>query len=521
MKNWRENFLFFLIILGFLAILIRLSFLQIKKGDYYRALSFGLSTPLFEKKAQRGEIFFRDGEPLAINKFSNFLVILPKKIKDHENLAQNLSQILGKSKEEILEEFQRKEIFFLEFEADTEKIKKIRNLNLNGIWIEEGFKRYYPQKELAANVVGFLGGEGRGQYGVEEFYDSYLKKGKNLTLTLDYKIQFQAEKILKEFHEKLEFERGQILVLNPENGEILAMATFPSFNPNEYTKYAEDLEIFKNPFTQEVYEPGSAFKPVTMAIGLEEKKITPETTYRDPGEIRINGWVIRNYENRKYLGEITMTEVLEKSINTGAVFVQRKLENFVFLDYLKKFGVFEKTGIDLPEIIFENQEIKQGRDINFATASFGQGIALTPIQLAKIYCAIANGGKLIIPHLNKDFPNLEEKRVLSKETTAQLTKMLISVVENGFAKRAKIEGYFIAGKTGTSLQPKEGEKGYSEKTWQSFVGFFPALNPKFLVLIKLDNPKTKTAEYSAVPIFREMTDFIIKIKQIPPDYENL
>jgi len=521
MKNLREKFLFFLILLGFLAILTKLGFLQIKKGDYYRALSFGLTTPLFEKKTQRGEIFFRGGEPLAINKFSYFLVIFSKKIKDPQNLAENLAQILGKNKDELLEKIKNEEFLLIDIGDDSEKINKIKKLNSEGIWIEEGVKRYYPQKELAANVVGFLGGEGRGQYGVEEFYDSYLKKGKNLILTLDYKIQFQAEKILKEFHEKLEFEKGQILVLNPENGEILAMATFPSFDPNEYTKYVENLEIFKNPFTQEVYEPGSAFKPVTMAIGLQEKKITPETTYEDPGQIKIDGWIIKNYDNRRYPGEITMTEVLEKSINTGAVFVQSKIENFVFLDYLKKFGIFEKTGIDLAEILYDNQEIKHGRDINFATASFGQGIALTPIQLARIYCAIANGGKLITPHLNKDFENLKKKRILSKETTTKLAKMLISVVENGFAKRAKVPGYFIAGKTGTSLQPKKDKKGYSERTWQSFVGFFPALNPKFLVLVKLDNPKTKTAEYSAVPVFKEIADYVIKIKQIPPDYETL
>jgi len=519
MREKRATFLLFLIVLSFLIILIKLSSLQILKEDYYRALSFGLSIPISQQEPKRGEIFFRGGEPLAINKFYNYFVILSQKIEEKENLAEKLEQILKIPKEDIIKDLQEKEILFLEFEADEEKINEIKKL-LKGVWIEEGVKRYYPQKELAANVVGFLGGEGKGQYGLEEFYDQSLAKGKNLNLTLDYEIQFEAEKILKEAQEKLEFERGGILVLNPENGEILAMAVYPTFDPNKYKEYSENLEIFKNPFTQKIYEPGSAFKPITMAIGLEEGKITPETTYQDPGEIKINGWIIRNYEKRKYPGKITMTEVLEKSINTGAVFVEQQIENFIFLDYLKKFGIFEKTKIDLPEIVFSNQEIKKGKEINFATASFGQGIAITPLQLAKIYCALANGGELVIPHLNKDFKDFEKKRVLSKETTIKLTKMLISVVENGFAKKAKVPGYFIGGKTGTSLQPKVGQRGYSEKTWQSFVGFFPALNPKFLILINLDNPKTKTAEYSAVPLFKKIAEYIIRIKQIPPDYEN-
>jgi len=518
MKNLREKILFFIIFLCFFVILAQLFYLQILRGDYFKALSFGLTTPLFQKESQRGEIFFRNGELAATNKPFYFLVILPSKIQEKEKTAKILTEILGIAKNQILEKMQNKS-FILEIGEDKEKAQKIKNLNLKGVFVEEGLKRYYPQGSLASQVLGFLGGEGRGQYGIEEYYDEKLKKGENLILTLDYQIQFEAEKILKEAKEKLDFEKGEILVLNPENGEILAMAVYPNFDPNNYKDYVKNLEIFKNPFTQELYEPGSAFKPITMAIALEEKKITPETTYEDPGEIRINGWVIRNYDNRKYPGKITMTEVLEKSINTGAVFAQRQVEGFVFLDYLKKLGIFEKTGIDLPEIFSENKEIKQGREINFATASFGQGIALTPIQLAKIYCAIANGGKMVIPHLRKDFPQIEEKKVLSKETTTKLTQMLISVVENGFAKRAKIEGYFIAGKTGTALQPKIGQKGYSEKTWQSFVGFFPAQNPKYLILIKLDNPKTKTAEYSAVPLFKKMAEFIIKVKKISPDYE--
>ena len=222
-----------------------------------------------------------------------------------------------------------------------------------------------------------------------------------------------------------------------------------------------------------------------------------------------------------------MTNVLEKSINTGAVFAETQLGEALFLNYIEKFGFFEKTGIDLPEIYSENRVIKNGREINFATASFGQGIEMTPMQLARAYCAIANGGKLIKPYLaekilengtllNEIEPEISSS-IISSKTSRQLTAMLVSVVENGFAKSAKIPGYYIAGKTGTA-QVAEGGVYSPDKSIQTFVGFAPAFDPKFLILIKLDNPETKTAEYSAVPIFHALSEYIIHYWQIPPDY---
>ena len=230
-----------------------------------------------------------------------------------------------------------------------------------------------------------------------------------------------------------------------------------------------------------------------------------------------------------------MTEVLEKSINTGAVFAESQLGHSLFLEYIKKFGIFEKTGIDLEGEIFSlNSNFQQGYEINFATASFGQGIEMTPIQLARAFAAIANGGKLTKPHLVKKIlpdgkeeevsPEISFTQVISSKTTAALTAMLVNVVENGFAKRAKISGYYIAGKTGTAQIPwgalGVNKSGYSEKTIQTFVGFAPAYHPQFLILVKLNNPKTRTAEYSAVPLFQELAKYIIDYYQIPPDYEE-
>lgn len=520
MKFLRENLIFFLIFLFLILLYGRLFYLQIIKGNYYRALSLGLQSTFSQNIEKRGEIFFRGGEPLALNREYTFLFALPEKIKNKEKIAEILSQILMEDKNFIFQKLNKEKFSLIKQKLTEEEVERIKKTNLEGIFLETKNGRYYPQKNLASNIVGFLDINGNGQYGIEGYFDELLKKGENLILTIDFRVQFEAEKLLKKAKDNLSIEGGEILVVEPKSGKIIAMASYPNFDPNSYQEFAQNLEFFKNPSTQNLFEPGSIFKPVTMAIALEEGKITPETTYRDPGEIRIDGWVIRNYDNRVYPGELTMTNVLEKSINTGAVFARNQVEGSVFLSYLKNFGFFEKTNIDFPEIYFDNRELQNGKEINLATVSFGQGIAITPIQLVRFFCAVANGGELITPHLVENLKvEKKTKKILSQKTASQLTSMLISVIENGFGRQAKIPGYYIAGKTGTSLQPKFGEKGYTEKTWQSFIGFFPAYNPQFLILVKLNNPQSKTAEYSATPIFRELADYIIKLYQIPPDYE--
>jgi cell division protein FtsI/penicillin-binding protein 2 len=273
-----------------------------------------------------------------------------------------------------------------------------------------------------------------------------------------------------------------------------------------------------------------------MASAINEDKITPQTTYVDPGVIEVGGWPIHNYEERIYPGEITMTEVLEKSINTGAVFAERQLGDRKFLEYIKKFGVFEKTGIDLEgEISSSNEELKKGYEVSFATASFGQGIEMTPLQLIRAFSVIANGGKLVKPYVVKEIidserraektePEIISENIISKNTSSKVSAMLVSVVESAYTKAAQVPGYYVAGKTGTAqisyAALGEDYGGYSKKTWQSFIGFAPAFDPKFIILVKLDNPATKTAEYSAVPIFQELAKYIIDYYQIPPDHQD-
>lgn len=525
MKNLRIILIYFFIFLFSAALIGKLYYLQILKGDFYKALSQGLHNSFDRNLPERGEIFFRNGKELAINVSLPFLVINSKEIKNIEETTKILSQILNLDESFISGKLKNESPYLIiKRKLSPAEIEALKKANLEGAFLEEERVRYYPQENLASKVVGFLNTEGKGQYGLEEYYDETLQSGKNIYLTLDYNLQFKTEKLLEKAKEGLDIEAGQIIVIEPNSGEILALADFPNFNPGEYQK-EENFEIFKNGATQKLFEPGSIFKPLTIAGALQEQKITPQTTYIDKGNVKIGGWTIYNYENRIW-GERTMTEVLEWSINTGAVFAEKQLGHHFFLKYLEKFGIFEKTGIDLPEIYSENREFKKGYEINFATASFGQGIEVTPIQIIRATCAIANGGKLIRPHLvlNKEGEE-PPSEVISKETASKLTKMLISVVENGYGKRAKISGYFIAGKTGTSQIPFSSlgiqKSGYSEKTWQSFLGFFPAFNPRFLILVKLDNPKAKVAGASTTLIAKELIEYLISYYQIPPDYEAI
>ena len=562
MRNWRINLILILIITLAAAIIGRLVFLQIIKYDFYSALAQGQQKFFMNSQGERGEIFFQGYDlPIATNKTYFFAYVSPNEISssDREEISKNLSEALNLDYNLVLEKLQKDSFYeLIKNKIEEKEYNNLKAMNLPGLYFGKEESRTYPYGDFASHLLGFVNEDGEGQYGIEGYWDNFLKgkeeflegekgplgyffshsagagRGSDLILTIDYNIQYQAEKLLKLAANQLNTEGGTIIVVDPRSGQILALAEFPNFNPNEYSK-EKDFSVFQSDAVQKVFEPGSVFKPITMAGALNEGTITPQTTYTDPGMIEIGGWPIYNYEQRNYayLGQISMTQVLENSINTGAVFAESRLGHQKFLDYIEKFGISEKTGIDLEgESLPQNNEFKQGREINFATASFGQGIEMTPIQLLEAYMAIANNGARLKPYLVEEIKNgdngvIETKpevveKVISPETAAKLTAMLVSVVENGFGKAAKIPGYYIAGKTGTAQMSFAAlnidKEGYSDKTWQSFIGFAPAFNPRFLIFVKLNNPATKTAEYSAIPIFKELAKYIIDYHQIPPDY---
>lgn len=561
----RIIFVLIVILIFSATIISRLIFLQLINYEYWRALAQGQQKDFIEFQGERGNVFFQNMTNLAINKNFPFVYANPQEIKNKMETSEILSLILDLDKNYLLEKLANNNSFVLiKQKLNENELNSLKELNIPGIYLNQESLRHYPFDNLASHVIGFLSYDGQGQYGIEGYYDQNLKgkqraaelekapgyffsplenlasadlsylalKGDDLVLTINYDIQFMAEKILEKAKENLEFESGEIIVMDPNSGKILALANLPNFNPNLYSKVT-DMSVFQNSSIQKVFEPGSVFKPITMAAALNEGKITPDTKFIDEGFVKIGDHTIFNFANRTW-GERTMTEVLQYSINTGAVFVQKQLGNELFLKYIEKFGFFDKTGIDLQgEIFSKNQELKKGYEINFATASFGQGIEITSIQLARAFAAIANGGKLVRPYVVDKIikndkvieikPEIQSFSVISEKTASQLTLMLINVVEKGYGKEAKVPGYYIAGKTGTAQVSWSNlginKKGYSEKTIQSFIGFGPALNPKFLILVKLYNPKTKTAEYSAAPLFGELAKYIINLWHIPPDYE--
>lgn len=547
------------------AIVSRLFFLQILERKLYGAQALGQQVAFNNITGSRGQIFCVSSQEtkgskasgevksLAINKDSWTISANPKDILDQQAFADILSKSISQTPEQIIAKLNSQDSYVvIEKGLSSAELNKIKELNLKGLSWQSSSDRFYPQGTMAAETLGFLGGSGSGQYGIEGYYDDILKgkpgiqeqksgldsifsnesqislDGSDIYLTIDYNIQFQAETLLKQQEKKNDIDSGQIIVLKPDTGKILALANFPNFDPNQYSK-EDDLSIFQNSAVQKLFEPGSIMKPFTMAAALNEGKITPETTYFDTGVVTFGTKTIHNFQNEEY-GLQTMTQVLENSINTGAVFAEQQIPHKTFFSYLDKFGFFKKTGIDIQgEAYSQNSNLKNGPDMNYATASFGQGIELTPIQIARGFCAIANGGKLVKPYIVDKIvsgqdetytkPQVSEP-VVSRQTISELNSMLINVVDKGFNSVAKIPGYYLAGKTGTAQVPLKNGKGYeTDKTIQSFVGYGPAFKPQFLILVKLDNPKVPKSALSAVPVFKELAQYIINYWQIPPDYD--
>jgi len=553
MNNRRINFVLALIFILSAVITCRLFFLQVVNYNFYAALARGQQKLFWDVIGDRGEIFLANHDlPVATNREYSFLYLAPAEVPaaEKEKVAQALSEKLKLNKDYLMSRLQENSLYELIQDKMTDQdVAPIEELKLTGVYFKKETFREYPYGDFASHILGFVNEAGEGQYGVEEYFNDVLhgkeefwegikgplgyffpglsnsnNRGADLHLTIDYNIQYLAEKLLRGAVKTLNIEGGTIIVINPSSGKLLALADLPSFNPSEYSKET-DFSVFQSDATQKIFEPGSVFKPITMSAAIDQGKITPETTYQDPGVLNIGGWPIYNYAQRIYPGDITMTQVLEKSINTGAVFAETELGHKKFLEYVTNFGIFEKTGIDLQgETAPQNTEFKKGYEINYATASFGQGIEMTPLQLVRAFSAIANGGKLVKPYLVETEQEISNNNIISPQTASKVTAMLVSVVENGFGKAARVPGYYVAGKTGTAQVSYSAlginQKGYSDKTWQSFIGFAPAFNPQFLILVKLNNPAAKTAEYSALPVFQTLAKYIIDYYQIPPDHNE-
>lgn len=496
---------------------------------------------------------------------------------------------------------------FLKNKLTPDASRAIKELSLKGVVLLPEHWRFYPEGELAPHLVGFINRENTGQYGIEGYFNIELEgkkgaiyaesdpfgrqitvgdtkivnavDGDTIVLTIDRVLQKKVEDILKEQVEAFKADSGQVIIMNPFSGAILAMANYPTFNPNAYTDsyilrkldleaeekvYAttpvfkkdergqyvpiddKDLNndevdkfvyenrfgpgVFKNKAISEFYEPGSVFKAIIMAIAIDAKEVDPETTFDDDGPLYIDEFEIKNSDNQ-YHGISTMTEVLEKSLNTGMSWVAKQLGKRLMYKYLKDFGFGDYTNIKL------EGETKGGLDYyshwskaQLLTTSFGQGIVVTPIQMVTAWAALANGGKLMQPHIVdsiiRDGKVIETEpeiihRVISEETSSIITSMLISTVRRGHGRPADIPGYLIAGKTGTAqIAGRYGRYETGEgATITSFGGYFPALQPQFVMLVKFDRPRIGENTWgstTAAPTFRKISEFLIDYYNIEP-----
>jgi stage V sporulation protein D (sporulation-specific penicillin-binding protein) len=568
-SNRRMQFLVVAVFLSFIIIFFRLCQLQILKHGFYSAMAQG-QHQLYEKIVpHRGQIFIRDDAsgqpyPVAVNKEMNLVYAVPRNIeeKDKASVAKKVSEKLQLDYGEVLNKLSKPDDYYevLKKKVTDEDANAIEKENLNGIGIAPDTFRYYPGGELAANIIGFLGYNDKGkvgQYGIEGFSEKDLagsagfleqekdttgnwisfgdktlmpaKNGKDIVLTIDYTVQYLVEQKLKEAVEKYGAEGGSIILMNPKTGEIIAMADYPTYDLNKYSE-VKDMKAYMNPAVQDVFEPGSIEKTITMAIGIDTGKVSPTSVYFDTGLVKIDSWSIQNSDLKGH-GQQTMTQVLEKSLNTGSIFVQQQVDKKVFYNYLKNFGLGNPTGIEMNGEVGGNiTNLDTYKDINYATASFGQGISVTPLEILTAISSFANDGKLMKPYIidsyidpdgsvEKSEPKVV-RQVVSAKTANQVAAMMVSVTKNGTAKGVQIPGYEIAGKTGTAQIPDKDNKGYLVgKTIHTFVGFGPLPNAKFSGIVKLDAPKAVYAESTSVKVFKEIEDELVKYYHLAPTEE--
>jgi cell division protein FtsI/penicillin-binding protein 2 len=581
--SWRIK----LLILGFffIGILVggRLFYWQLIAADSLAAAAEKQHSISFEVPAKRGEIFAADGFPLVNNeeawlvfaslpdlnddltaiaaKLAPLLVpeLSQSPIATGSSLKEEQWRLLKNTEEEIKGRLSREDLVWVPLKHKIDRTTKaaIEALKITGIGFEEEEKRAYPEASSAAQLLGFVGsdinGREKGYFGLEGFYDLELKgktgilrrekdaagrpilvgetsgeekqDGRSLVLTLNRAVQFMVEEKLKEGIKRYGAASGSVVIMEPKTGAILAMASFPSYDPAKFNQY--DKNLYANPIVSSFFEPGSVFKVLVMASALDAGVVKPETRCPNcDGPRNISGYTLRTWNN-EYPPEPSMIEVIQQSNNVGMVFVGEKLGVNDLVSYLEKFGLGQLTGIDLEEESAPDLRPRDDwKEIDLATASFGQGIAVTPIQMTQAVGAIANQGVLVKPFLVKKVIGEGEevivepkmvREVISPTTARMVTEMMVNATDNGEAKWAKPGGYRIAGKTGTAQIPVAGHYD-EEKTIASFVGFAPADEPRFVMLVTLREPTTSPwGSETAAPLWFEIAKELFTYFGILPE----
>ncbi len=514
----------------------------------------------------RGTIYFSDKDGHLISaatlKKGFILSINPatlQKATSTEAVFEKLSAIITDlDKEDFYARAAKKSDSYEEIRKNLDEAlgTQIAALKIPGVSLYEDKWRYYPGGTLASHVLGFMaykGDELAGRYGLERSYDSVLTRNSNdaysnffaelfsnfkkvgtggslegdIVTSIEPRTQAYVENTIKDVAATYSSEQVGAIIMNPQNGEVYAMALTPTFDPNNFKKVTNPA-LFRNDLVESVYEMGSIIKPLTFSAGFDLDKITATTTYNDKGSITSNNRTIWNFD-KKARGVITLQEALSKSLNTGPAYVLSKIGNEALARYFKSFGVGDKTHIDLPnEAMGLTDNLKSPRDIEYITASFGQGVAFTPVEVIRAFSAIANNGMMVTPHVVRDVqyrvgvskaPSFPPPVQVIKQSSAQgIMNMMVYNVDHALLDgKAMNPHYSVAAKTGTAQMALNG-KYEEDRFLHSFIGFLPANNPKFLVFMFTVNPRgvSYASETLAKP-FIELTKFLINYYQVPPD----
>lgn len=559
-KNGRIKITIMIFLIVIFFITIYLFKIMILDGDELKRMSINQSFREVETDSKRGGIYDCNGSPLAISLDAYSLAIDPLLTREDKDLHKKIgeiSHILDIEEEKLIEAVNKQSRFvWIKRLIEDEDADKIREIKLRGLLFFEESKRVYPKGQFLANVIGFVGQDNKGLEGIEYYYDSILqgvpgkilveedskgrsinssiyqilpaKEGMDIYLTIDETIQYITEKRLLEGVEELNAEKGVAMVYDLQKGELLSMANYPTYDPNFYHNFTN--EHFRNVAINSAYEVGSTFKPFIASAAIEEAKFGKEEVFQCDSSIRVLNYDIKEIIHPKSYGKQTVSQALQNSSNTGFVQIGQRLGKEDLYKYIRGFGLSERTGIDLPgergsNIIPE----KRATILDVSVSAIGQGNALTPIQLIRGFASIVNDGKLMKPYLLKEAKDFRgnviiknepevENIVISKETSEYMRQALRRVVDEGTGKRAQIQGFSIAGKTGTA-QKISAEGGYlTDQVVTSFIGFAPANNPRFVCLVMFDNPKKyMTGSQTAAPVFKDIIEKTLEYYDIVPE----
>ena len=544
----------------------RLFFLQIIDKSDLQAKN--LSQVQVDRKLQspRGTIYDRNGRPLAMSVVTKSLYADPKMIKQSPSeVAELIAPYVTMSKADIVKSLQEDTAFvWIDRMMEPEKSKAVAQLiedkNVEGLNFVEESKRYYPNGNLAAQVLGFVGTDDKGLDGLEMVLDDELKggiqkelvatdrkgnaifgsvlskflpdKGKSVTLTIDATIQFIAERALDKAMVDTGAKHASVIVMDPKNGEILAMANRPSYDPNNYNQSGE--EAFKNIAVTNLYEPGSTFKPIIASAALAAGKWKLDTVYNDKGAFAANGHIIRNWNGEGY-GPVRLLDILKYSINTGMAEIGTLTGADILSKYIRDYGFGSETGIELPGegagILYNPEDMSK---LDVATMSIGQGIAVTPLQMVRAFGALSNGGAMMKPHIIKSYSNSQgdvtsttETSVVGQPVPAETAKTIVDILEKevseGGGTKAMVEGYHFGGKTGTAQKLDTKHGGYLDGQYiASFIGFGPVEDPKFVVLVVIDDPQKGSYYGSQIvaPVFKDIVSQLVRYYQMSPSVKD-